>query len=150
MGVHLCAQAGCTCGHVLVQPCDLAVFSLMRSWCTIFVYVCRLPLRTYAYRCAHVCADMRTNTLSHMHTYMHAHMHTHTHVHTHTHICVLQACIMLLIATLAGLDNSFLTSVDWEDFTQVSEPYRWYTAVYWVITTVSELCADKEDISIVG
>jgi len=85
-----------------------------------------------------------------MHTYMHAHMHTHTHVHTHTHICVLQACIMLLIATLAGLDNSFLTSVDWEDFTQVSEPYRWYTAVYWVITTVSELCADKEDISIVG
>lgn len=60
--------------------------------------------------------------------------HTNKHTPTHTHT---QACIMLLIATLVGLENSFLTSVDWEDFTQVSEPYRWYTAVYWVITTVS-------------
>ncbi|KAF5836837.1 hypothetical protein DUNSADRAFT_5328 [Dunaliella salina] len=47
----------------------------------------------------------------------------------------LEACIMLLIATLVGLENSFLTSVEWEDFTEVPEPYRWYTAIYWVITT---------------
>ncbi len=48
----------------------------------------------------------------------------------------LEACIMLLIAYLEGVDNSWLTSVSWEDFTAVTEAEQWYAAVYWVITTV--------------
>lgn len=49
----------------------------------------------------------------------------------------MQACIMLLIAHMEGIENSWLTSATWDDFTQVSRPYKWYCAVYWVITTVS-------------
>jgi hypothetical protein len=51
-------------------------------------------------------------------------------------LLTLQACIMVLIANLEGLENSWLTSATWEDFTSVSQPYQWYCAVYWVITTV--------------
>jgi hypothetical protein len=50
---------------------------------------------------------------------------------------MLQACIMLLIAHLEGVENSWLSSVSWEDFTTVGPAYQWYAAVYWVITTVS-------------
>lgn len=48
-----------------------------------------------------------------------------------------QACILILIANLEGVENSWLTSVSWDDFTKVDKPYQWYCSVYWVITTVS-------------
>lgn len=43
---------------------------------------------------------------------------------------------MLLIAYMEGLDQSWMTSVSWTDFTTASEGLQWYAAVYWVITTV--------------
>lgn len=48
-----------------------------------------------------------------------------------------QACIMLFIAHIEGLENSWMVSLDWKDFVTAPQPQQWYCAVYWVITTVS-------------
>ena len=48
---------------------------------------------------------------------------------------------MLFVAQLEGLDNSWLTSLKWDDGTwnfvdNATEAQQWYCGIYWVITTV--------------
>lgn len=51
-----------------------------------------------------------------------------------------QACIMLMIAYIEGLNNSWLTNLTWKAFVYATHPQQWYCAVYWIITTVREGC----------
>lgn len=52
-------------------------------------------------------------------------------------VCV-QSCIMLMIASLEGKENSWMTSLTFRDFTQGTSVEQWYYAIYWMITTVSD------------
>eukprot|EP00798_Chlamydomonas_sp_ICE-L_P030863 gene30863-35907_t len=47
----------------------------------------------------------------------------------------LEACIMILIASFEGNENSWMTTLGWTDLVTESTPRQWYGAVYWVITT---------------
>ncbi len=51
-------------------------------------------------------------------------------------IVSLQACIMLLIANLEGVHNSWLSVLQWHNFAVSSNSEQWYCGIYWVITTV--------------
>ncbi|KAG2438741.1 hypothetical protein HXX76_005286 [Chlamydomonas incerta] len=47
------------------------------------------------------------------------------------------ACIMILLAYMHGLEDSWMTSASWEDLTTASRAYQWYSSVYWIITTAT-------------
>jgi hypothetical protein len=53
-----------------------------------------------------------------------------------------QACIMLLIAHLEGVNNSWLDVLKWNNFTVAPATQQWYCGVYWVITTVRQWYCD--------
>lgn len=42
------------------------------------------------------------------------------------------ACIMVLLAYMHGLEDSWMTSADWANLPESSRPYQWFTSVYWV------------------
>uniref|UniRef100_A0A7R9Z6P8 Cyclic nucleotide-binding domain-containing protein n=1 Tax=Chlamydomonas euryale TaxID=1486919 RepID=A0A7R9Z6P8_9CHLO len=51
-----------------------------------------------------------------------------------------EACIMLFIAHIEGLENSWMAAFQiadggWINLPTATQPQQWYTAVYWVITT---------------
>ncbi|PNW75568.1 hypothetical protein CHLRE_12g531950v5 [Chlamydomonas reinhardtii] len=47
------------------------------------------------------------------------------------------ACIMVLLAYMHGLEDSWMTSADWANLPESSRPYQWFTSVYWIITTAT-------------
>ncbi|KXZ51272.1 hypothetical protein GPECTOR_13g759 [Gonium pectorale] len=49
----------------------------------------------------------------------------------------LLACVLVLLAYLHGLDQSWMTAVSWTDLSEASKPYQWYCALYWIITTTT-------------
>ncbi|GLC55435.1 hypothetical protein PLESTB_000986900 [Pleodorina starrii] len=47
------------------------------------------------------------------------------------------ACVLVLLAYMHGLDNSWMTAISWTDVPDSSRFYQWYCAVYWVVTTTT-------------
>ncbi|EFJ39425.1 hypothetical protein VOLCADRAFT_100992 [Volvox carteri f. nagariensis] len=47
------------------------------------------------------------------------------------------ACVLVLLAYMHGLENSWMTAVSWADVADSSNFYQWYCAVYWVVTTTT-------------